>query len=52
MTMKRELDAERTAAERVFKKREKQIEAQLRNLAGLYGSTSGGRPTSLSSPGS
>ena len=32
--MKRELDAERTAAERAYKKREKQIEAQLRSLAG------------------
>jgi hypothetical protein len=41
MTMKRELDAERTAAERVFKKREKQIEAQVRNLAGLYGGLQG-----------
>ena len=41
MTMKRELDAERTAAERVFKKREKQIEAQVCNLAGLYGGLQG-----------
>jgi hypothetical protein len=35
--MKAELDTERTAATRVFKKREVQIEAQLRSLAGLYG---------------
>jgi hypothetical protein len=41
MTMKRELDAERTAAERLFKKREKQIDAQIRNLAGLYGGLQG-----------
>jgi hypothetical protein len=41
MTMKRELDAERTAAERVFKKREKQIEAQVCNLAWLYGGLQG-----------
>jgi hypothetical protein len=41
LTMKRELDAERTAAERIFKKREKQIEAQIRNLAGLYGGLQG-----------
>lgn len=37
LRMKAELDAERTAAVRVFKKREVQIEAQLRSLAGLYG---------------
>jgi hypothetical protein len=37
LRMKAELDAERTAATRVFKKREVQIEAQLRSLAGLYG---------------
>jgi hypothetical protein len=37
LRQKQELDAERTAATRVFKKREVQIEAQLRNLAGLYG---------------
>ncbi len=41
LTMKAELDAERTAAERLFKKREKQIEAQVRNLAGLYGGLQG-----------
>jgi hypothetical protein len=41
LTMKAELDAERTAAERMFKKREKQIEAQVRNLAGLYGGLQG-----------
>lgn len=41
LTMKAELDAERTAAERTFKKREKQIEAQVRNLAGLYGGLQG-----------
>jgi hypothetical protein len=41
LTMKTELDAERTAAERMFKKREKQIEAQVRNLAGMYGSLQG-----------
>ena len=41
LTMKTELDAERTAAERMFKKREKQIEAQVRNLAGLYGGLQG-----------
>ena len=41
LTMKRELDAERTASERMFKKREKQIEAQLQNLSGLYGSLQG-----------
>jgi hypothetical protein len=41
MTMKRELDAERTAAERLFKKREKQIDMQIRNLAGLYGGLQG-----------
>ena len=39
--MKRALDAERTAAERAYKKREKQIEAQLRNLAGMYGGLQG-----------
>lgn len=37
LRQKQELDAERTAATRVFKRREVQIEAQLRNLAGLYG---------------
>jgi hypothetical protein len=37
LRMKKELDAERTAAERIFKKREVQIEAQLRSFAGLYG---------------
>jgi hypothetical protein len=37
LRMKRDLDAERTAAERIFKKREVQIEAQLRSFAGLYG---------------
>jgi hypothetical protein len=37
LRMKAELDTERTAATRVFKKREVQIEAQLRSLAGLYG---------------
>ncbi len=37
LRQKQELDAERTAATRVFKKREVQIEAQLRNLAGLHG---------------
>jgi hypothetical protein len=41
LTMKTELDAERTAAERTFKKREKQIDAQIRNLAGLYGGLQG-----------
>jgi hypothetical protein len=41
LTMKAELDAERTAAERMFKKREKQIEAQVRNVAGLYGGLQG-----------
>jgi hypothetical protein len=41
MTMKRELDAERTVAERTFKKREKQIEAQIRSFAGLYGGLQG-----------
>lgn len=41
LTMKAELDAERTAAERMFKKREKQIEAQIRNLARLYGGLQG-----------
>jgi hypothetical protein len=41
LTMKAELDAERTAAERMFKKREKQIEVQVRNLAGLYGGLQG-----------
>jgi hypothetical protein len=41
LTMKAELDAERTATERMFKKREKQIEAQVRNLAGLYGGLQG-----------
>src|SRR6266498_136682 len=41
LTMKAELDAERTATERMFKKREKQIEAQIRNLAGLYGGLQG-----------
>ena len=41
LTMKAELDAERTAAERLFKKREKQIEAQLRNIAGMYGGLQG-----------
>ena len=41
MTMKRELDSDRAAAERGFKKREKQIEGQVRNLAGLYGALQG-----------
>jgi hypothetical protein len=41
LTMKRELDAERTAAERAYKKREKQIDAQLRSLAGIYGGLQG-----------
>ena len=41
VTMKRELDSERTAAERTFKKRDKQIETQLRNLAGMYGGLQG-----------
>jgi hypothetical protein len=41
LTMKRELDSERTSAERMFKKREKQIEVQIRNLAGLYGGLQG-----------
>jgi hypothetical protein len=41
LTMKTELDTERTTAERLFKKREKQIEAQIRNLAGMYGSLQG-----------
>jgi hypothetical protein len=41
LTMKAELDTERTAVERMFKKREKQIEAQVRNLAGLYGGLQG-----------
>jgi hypothetical protein len=41
VTMKRELDSERTAVERTFKKRGKQLEAQLRNLAGMYGGLQG-----------
>jgi hypothetical protein len=41
LTMKAELDAERTATERLFKKREKQIEVQVRNLAGMYGGLQG-----------
>jgi hypothetical protein len=41
MAMKRQLDAERTAAERLFTKREKQIDLQIRNLAGLYGGLQG-----------
>jgi hypothetical protein len=41
LRMKTELDAERAAIERLFKKREKQIEAQILNLAGLYGGLQG-----------
>jgi hypothetical protein len=37
MAMKADLDAERRAAERLFTKREKLIDAQLRNSAGMYG---------------
>ena len=41
LRMKKELDAERAASERMFKKRETQIDAQIRNLAGLYGGLQG-----------
>jgi hypothetical protein len=41
LAMKRDLDAERAANERNLKKREKQLEAQIRNLNGLYGSLQG-----------
>jgi hypothetical protein len=41
LRMKTELDTERAAAERIFKKRETQIETQIRNLAGLYGGLQG-----------
>jgi len=41
LRQKQELDAERTWATRNFKKREVQIEAQLRSFAGLYGGLQG-----------
>lgn len=41
MTMKRDLESDRASAERGFKKREKQIDAQIRSLAGLYGGLQG-----------
>jgi hypothetical protein len=41
MTMLAELNAERTASERIFNKREKQVQIQMRNLAGYYGSLQG-----------
>jgi hypothetical protein len=37
LAMKEDLDAERRASERLFAKREKQIEILLRNSAGMYG---------------
>jgi|SRR5579859_6286436 len=37
IAMKADLDAERRAAERLFAKREKLIDAQLQNSAGMYG---------------
>ena len=41
LTQQRELDSERVAAERTFKKREKQIRAQLSAVAGFYGDLQG-----------
>jgi hypothetical protein len=41
LTQQRELDSERVAAERTFKKREKQIRAQLGAVAGFYGDLQG-----------
>ena len=41
MTMKRDLESDRASAERGFKKREKQIDAQIRSLAALYGGLQG-----------
>jgi hypothetical protein len=38
MTMLHDLNAERTASERMFNKREKQLQMQIRNLAGYHGS--------------
>jgi hypothetical protein len=41
LTMLAELNAERTATERMFNKREKQLHMQIRNIAGYYGSLQG-----------
>lgn len=41
LTMLHELNAERTATERMFNKREKQLQTQIRNIAGYYGSLQG-----------
>jgi hypothetical protein len=41
MTMKADLDSERASTERMFKKREKLIDAQVRNIAGMYGGLQG-----------
>lgn len=41
LTMLHELNAERTASERMFNKREKQLHIQIRNIAGYYGSLQG-----------
>ena len=41
MAMRRDLESDRASAERGFKKREKQIEAQIRNMAALYGGLQG-----------
>ncbi|MBV9309775.1 MAG: DUF2130 domain-containing protein [Solirubrobacterales bacterium] len=41
LKMLHELNAERTASERAFNKREKQLQMQIRNIAGYYGSLQG-----------
>jgi hypothetical protein len=41
LKMLQELNAERTASERAFNKREKQLQMQIRNIAGYYGSLQG-----------
>jgi hypothetical protein len=41
LKMLHELNAERTASERIFNKREKQLQMQIRNIAGYYGSLQG-----------
>jgi len=41
LTMLDELNAERTSCERMFNKREKQLQMQMRSLAGFYGSLQG-----------
>lgn len=41
LKMLQELNAERTASERTFNKREKQLQMQIRNIAGYYGSLQG-----------